>query len=468
MPESTSAGPQSIRFNDIDRNYLIPETDDPDGPYFPMSLVIGMTLTKPLSAPDVVEGLKRVNAKYPQFRLGYTLDYRRDRWLKLGAGALDQHWTTLVNEHQREADVATLLSEQLPKNINPLSQPLSIDIYKNTVIFKVHHSFADGRFVMLMLPYILLAALDESAFDALPTLSLGYSLPVWRVVWQTPRQGLEILVNWFKTLSAQVEEFKGPANKPNLPRAEPVKSGTPMSVSCQIINQDVMELLDKLRKDIPGPTKISLNTLVQIIIAQRLIELGLEDTTPTLTVPLDLKRYLKQSQKLYPGNLASQIRIPLPLGEMPDFAEACRTLQLQIDDRIQRKFALVGMPGEWLLALGGRKLYRKVNRDWLIGSNSTDPRFFIISNLGKLDQELGPLMPFIDPNAPIGFGIPLMGAPPLVIALLVVEGKGHLTMTYNPSVLSQPQIEDILRALGPEWLNNHATGGISGSTQAIA
>src|SRR5260370_29332124 len=157
-----------------------------------MALVIGMTLIKPLSASDVVKGLQRVNVKYPQFRLGYTLDYRRDRWLKLGAGALDQHWTTLVNEHQREADVATLLSEQLPKNINPLSQPLSIDIYKNTVIFKVHHSFADGRFVMLMLPYILLAALDESAFDALPTLSLGYSLPVCRVVWQTPRQGLEI------------------------------------------------------------------------------------------------------------------------------------------------------------------------------------------------------------------------------------------------------------------------------------
>ncbi len=125
MPESTTAGPQSIRFNDIDRNYLIPETDDPDGPYFPMSLVIGMTLIKPLLTSDVVKGLKRVNAKYPQFRLGYKLDYKHDRWLKLVAGALDQHWTTLVNEHQRAADVATLLSEQLPENISPLSQPLS-------------------------------------------------------------------------------------------------------------------------------------------------------------------------------------------------------------------------------------------------------------------------------------------------------------------------------------------------------
>src|SRR5258707_12275697 len=107
MPESTRAGPQSIRFNDIDRNYLIPETDYPDGPYFPMSLVIGMTLTKTLSASDVVKGLKRVNAKYPQFRLGYTLDYKHDRWLKLGAEVLDQHWTPLVNVHQRAADTAT-------------------------------------------------------------------------------------------------------------------------------------------------------------------------------------------------------------------------------------------------------------------------------------------------------------------------------------------------------------------------
>src|SRR5207302_589321 len=149
-----------------------------------------------------------------------------------------------VYEQNREADLPTLMSELLPDNIKPLSQPLSIGIYGNKVIFKVYHTFADGRFAMLMIPQILLAALDEAAFNALPPIKLGFSLPTWRIVWQTPQQGIEVFYTWLKTFFGTYEEYKGTTTNPRLPRAKPVQSGTPMSVACHIIDLKVIDLLD--------------------------------------------------------------------------------------------------------------------------------------------------------------------------------------------------------------------------------
>src|SRR5258708_559080 len=117
MSKSTSKMPQIIHFNAFDRYYLIPETDDPDGQYFPMSLVVGLTLKKPLMASEVVRGLARVNTKYPQFRLGYQLDYKSDRWVRIEDIALDQHLMNLVHEQNRKVDLSELLSQRLPENI---------------------------------------------------------------------------------------------------------------------------------------------------------------------------------------------------------------------------------------------------------------------------------------------------------------------------------------------------------------
>jgi hypothetical protein len=114
---------------------------------------------------------------------------------------------------------------------------------------------------------------------------------------------------------------------------------------------------------------------------------------------------------------------------------------------------LVGVPSEWLLALGGQKTYQSVNRDWLLKSTNTDSRFFVMTNLGNLDMMLGDFDGKIDsPN----LIVPLMGAPPLVLSINTYQGQGNIAITYDPRVLDLTQINDFCSMFDVEWLSSRS------------
>src|SRR4051812_12882437 len=112
IPMSARNLPDVIRFNAIDRYYVIPETEDDSGPYFPMALVIGIDLREALTPDQIVTALQAVNEKYPQFRLGYTLDYQHERWRKVAAADLSAHFAAMVHTDSA-GDHDALVSEAL-------------------------------------------------------------------------------------------------------------------------------------------------------------------------------------------------------------------------------------------------------------------------------------------------------------------------------------------------------------------
>src|SRR4051812_41335003 len=83
MPTSMSASPETIRFNAVDRYYLIPESDDPNSAHFPMLVCGAVELNQPLERAQVIAALNRIDARFPAFRLGYTLDIHADCWHKV-------------------------------------------------------------------------------------------------------------------------------------------------------------------------------------------------------------------------------------------------------------------------------------------------------------------------------------------------------------------------------------------------
>ncbi|HLY27625.1 MAG TPA: hypothetical protein VKQ72_14870 [Aggregatilineales bacterium] len=444
--------PTTIHLNVRDRNYIIPETDDPDGLYFPMSLVIGLTLKVALKPEQLIAAVVEVDRRFPQFRLGYRLDYRNDFWYKVPDGELQEHLKAMVR-HGKAAALDDLMSASLPANIVPISQPLEFTLHGNNLVVKAIHAFGDGRFIMQLIAYILQAVLEPAIFERLPALPAHTGIPLWRVVWQSPGQGIGILLTAAKLLGQTYQDFKTTPVAGDAHKVFPViHSGSPMQVVRFTLTAQAMTLLDEIRNSIQGPNRISLNTLMQVLIAHGLADFG-SSVQPTIyTIPVDLKRYLKQPDTFYPGNLASQIRVRQAVRESFDLAEEAAALQQEIERQLADRSPLASLPMEWLFALGGKKLFRKTNRDWLLNSPKTDPRFFVLTNLGSLDTDWKALLPHMEGTC--GFAVPLMGAPPVVVAFLALGGVGHLTLVYNPLALSAEQAQMLLTTFGPERLNS--------------
>jgi len=247
-----------------------------------------------------------------------------------------------------------------------------------------------------------------------------------------------------KTFKETYQDFKTSPGKAEDRQVYPaVRSGSPMQVVCFEVTSAAMSLLDEIRKAAGNTLRVSLNTLMQVLVAHRLTELGLNVQPPIYTIPVDLKRYLKRPDTFYPGNLASQIRVRQPAHELPDLAGESAALQREIDRQLAGRYPLASLPAEWLFALGGKKMYKKANRDWLLKSPQTDRRLFVLTNLGSLDKDFAPLLSHL--SGTCAFAVPLMGAPPVVLAFFSLNGVGHLTLIYNPQALSPDQAARLMQ-----------------------
>ena len=443
-----SASPDTIRFNAVDRYYLIPETADLDGSYFPMLVCGGVELSQPLERAQVVEGFKRMHARFPAFRLGYQLDYRVDRWRKVPTSELDAHFEQLVQSGP-EMSIENAVAEAVRANIMPLSCPIQATIYGNRLTLRSHHSFTDGNFGLKLLAHLIVAAFDPDAYDRLPDISMQYGLPIWRIAWDTPRQGLTMLWNWIRTFKSSVTDYKGTGEIVGY-SPELIRNGSPVSVMRCILPRSTMTAIGRVRRELSKETPITLNTLFQVIIAHRLIELDIlpSDQLVEYTQPIDLQHY-KRDSVIYAGNLAGQVRLKI----MPrDLRTDSIEFQTKLEANLDSGLPLATLPSEWLLAATGRRFYKKINRDWLASSIRTDARFFVFSNLGILDSDFKLALPFITSQTQLALSGSLIGAPPLLILLGILGGEGHLTLTYNPRVLAPAQIEQIAGAFSPQWL----------------
>ena len=442
-----TAAPQTIPLNGIDRSYLISETEQEDGVYFPMSIVMVIKLRSPFLPAELVAALQALVKQYPNLRLGYSLDVSKRHWVRIAPDHLADHFAACIQEIPQIQSIEDTIATLVAVNNTSLTQPLNLFVAGDFLILRMHHSFGDGKFLFLITQY-LLAELQQQPVDQLP-LSDQWWMPLWRVIWQDVGQGLEVMWRFVKSSLLYYQEYQRDTSaNPDHPARYPITTGSPMQVCFKAIDPDCLTLLREMRGD------FSLNTLLQVIIEERLNQLGWITRPTTYTIPVDLRRYLKDRDVYHPGNLAAQVRITLE-AEMP-VMQRCVVLQTRIQEQLQQKMPLVSIPGEWLLALGGNQTYQSVNRDWLLKSTHHDPRFFILTNLGNVDGAFRPVDALLSDQFDPQLVVPLMGGPPLVCSFNEHRNRGNLAITFDPQVLSRSDIEAILEAFDRSSLKSLA------------
>jgi NRPS condensation-like uncharacterized protein len=444
MKKMSANPPKRIPLNAIDRSYLLPESDSAGSAFFPMCIVAtGSFNIEPERAP-VVDALRRVDAKYPQFRLAYRLDLAQLQWMRLAEADLSQHFDSLVQLSTVEGKAANCVSHIISTNNTPLEQPFTIWLHAQFIIIKMHHSFGDGKFLLKLLGLLMQAIGAPAAFAQGPALPAHYTLSTWRLIGQSPKQAAHVVGSALRWVTVGWKQTQRNTSKSQRPEGlEPIMSGTAMQVILKTIPPPTIALLNELRRGLPTTAHISLNTLLQVLLARRLADVGLVKPPITYSIPVDLHRYLKNPSAFYPGNLAHQIRITVsePLDDLPLH---CATLQTEINRQLDEAHPLVNLLSEWLFQRASRRIYERLNREWLLASMDTDPRFFVLTNLGTLDGDFEPCREAIDASKGVHLIVPLMGAPSLVVGFDTLMGQGNLSITYDSRVLTADQINDIL------------------------
>jgi hypothetical protein len=428
--------PQRIRLTILDRESVIPETADRAGPHFPRSVAIAMRLKQPVDPAVLTAALRKVDDRFPQFRLAYTLDSEHSCWQRVPDSELDEHLASLVRVETSDAELAELLSNLIITNNMPFSRPLGIVLRGNDIVFKINHVLGDAACLFPLIRAVVLAILDPDEFSALPDLPLNFGLPLWRVVTQSPGRAVQVFIRWFVILREWLGEWRTPAcSTPSLSekasKLAPMVSGSPMKVVLKTIPRETLKTLRKIKHVVSADGPVSLTTVLYVLLGKRLAELGFVGKEHWYTFPVDLRRYLKHPSAFVAGNLGGEQRVHVSEDGVRDLAHECAEVHRQLNRKVNALEPLATVPMLWLLALPGDRFYNRVTLRTKKGGNGVDLAHGVF------------------------IAVPLIGTLRIVISFAIVGEQGNWTLTYDPNMFSAAQIEDLLAMFDPDWLERH-------------
>lgn len=435
--------PQYLPLNVIDRQFLVPETDDfSNGSYLPMTIA---AVVHPRIMPTVAsiqDALIWVDNKFSHFRLSYTLDPKTPRWIRVS----DENRIEYLRGCVQEVKTASLdehLAAHVQHNLSPLEYPLKIFICNESLCIHLYHPFGDANFLFQFTASLLIALYKP---DPLEQLNNRFSIPLTEVVMSNFPQIMRVLGHMAKRISEKTTNYISLLKPP--PKAidsnkksefQATVSGTSMHVTHIEIRPDTMRRIRSIVQNFPTDQKISLNTYWQVFFAFRMNKIGLVDWPIELTTLVNLKRYTKKPISLYPGNCIGNIRLKI---NKASFVDACLDYQTQLHKQIKNAYPLADIVGNWFLALAGDKIFKQAIRNWYLKANIHDKRFFTLTNAGRLDEIFEPVKDHLIPD--IRLVTPIMGSAPLVIAFTSYNNFGHFTATYKPDILSKQDILQII------------------------
>jgi hypothetical protein len=453
--------PEKIPLNIVDRQFLIPETDDDYGAYLPMATGSIFQTDRLYTTDEVRQTLIRINDSLPQLRIGYKLNLAPPYWVRVEEDMLEQHFDRMVETHELSTTINEYITQNMRTNIDPISEPLRVVLFENYICIQCSHVFGDGRF-LIRLTSVFLHALYHPDDDLAKTIPFeqNYHFPMGKVVFANPRQSWLVARQLIPRTLQKVYRYaikttgfnanhstpNGNTPEPGEITRDPIRSGSAMGFAPYQISPAEMQELHTIRKNLLPGKSISITNFLQMHFALRMVELGYTQWPIEFTITLDLSRYLNNPQEFYPGNRMSSFSLLLDEDKVPD---VYNTLQERSDQLLRSAYALADIPGNWMLAAMGDKAYKQANRQWWVNSAHTESRFFHFVNLGILD----PYFPTTLEKLPsdIKMYISLMGGPPLLIGFYTVKNHGTLTFVYDPQVLSLDDIEAIRGDLGTPY-----------------
>ncbi|MEO1287558.1 MAG: hypothetical protein AAFV93_07305 [Chloroflexota bacterium] len=435
--------PQTIPLNIIDRVFFVPQGNDYHGDYFPTSFARVTRLKYPVPPEAFVHALKLVDDRFPQLRIGYRINPEQVVLERVPDHERDAYFESLVRPLYSNDSSDDIIADLISHNTEPLGSLINIFYRDDELYIKMFHIIGDARHLATFTHYYFTALFMPEQFEKLPALEDNFWSPIWKIIWHHPQQAFNILsrtaLNVAQRVWRFVRELVG-TKKPTVKQLErnPMVSGSPVGVITSIVEEDGLQALFEARKHIIPDEKISLNNLMLIELAMRLQRKGYLKQKVTYSIPVDLRRYREGDKAFYPGNLVSQIRVTI---NQKKPAKIARLLQQRTAKQLKRYTPLVGMPFEWVMNLLPRKVYDGLHQSWSLNRHLNPERFFVLSNVGSLDKVYGRFGEFVDLNM---HGALAPMDTPLIVILSTIEGRGQISTSFDPNLISHDDVRDII------------------------
>lgn len=434
--------PETIPLNVIDRVFLVPETEDIHGTYFPTSFARMAHLYQMIDRERLVDALMRLDERFPQLRIGYRLNMDKLRLERHPDAGKRQYYESLVTHYKADEPYEEVIAKMMSTNTEPLGTPVNIFYQGDYIYVKATHVIGDARFDAMFMVHLMIAYIDPEKFETFPELDPNFYISIWNVIWRNPIIGVSVMASFIITALQKIfryrSETKQSPKKSEFETLAPMVSHSPVGFHTAAFSKETVDQLNTLRKQLIPDKKVSLNNIMNVEIALRLQEMEYLGQTVCYTIPVDLRRYIPKDTQFYPNNLASQIRVTI---KDTDVASICEKLQ-QGTTRAYRRFEpLSGMPAEWVLNWLPRHLYDRLHRNWMLNPVRNPERFFVLSNIGRMEDYYAPIEEHVNPRQH-GALVPL--DTPVIIAFATSNGIGLLSSSFDPRIISQKDIAKLL------------------------
>jgi hypothetical protein len=438
--------PSKIRLAPLERYFVLPETEDVHGLYYPMNIVYGLILKQPIPKATLIAGVKQIACEFPQLRLGYTLDYINNT-LRCVPNDRREAFLEAVVVEGADAPLDALVTEALSTNITPFAQPFQIAIHGHKVVFKGQHSLFDGRTFQWIVTLVLLAATGGDIQKFRGKISPLYFVPLWQIVWRTPAEGFRTTARWLIQLSSTIRRHQGHHE------TEGGGGRVVQAVTRSVVSNRAMAQLNRIREKIaadhPNEAVISLNTLISVLIGRHFVLRGLVEMPVTHELQLDLRGYLPQKE-FVAGSLSTRMVIE-GLANPVSLDTDCLDVQRKIQKFITDRTALVSLFSRWVTMLFGTKFDQRMTRQQITHPHYKGCIEWTISNHGQL-KTLEPIRTLLD--LPDGLMIASSEVSPRVVSIRfgTLGPQGYFTIIYDAATVAPDIPQEIFAVFSEESL----------------
>lgn len=416
---------QTFPLNALDLNFLL--SSDGKSLDLPNSVIFACATQRMLEKDELVDALVELANIYPELRLACTLDYKNLCWVEI-----DQDYHSFFSQL-----VSIAQNNSVSERLSTLSRkseylfPFEITVTPTHFFLRQNHVFGDGNFALHLIE--LLFSVYVNGSDSLPALKIA------------PPISEEFMAKYQLDQCAQfIDPNKNQAHfHVQFPQIKPAKAITNQIVKTTIFDEKQLKLLEAIREKLSGKDKISINTLLNVLLSYFFAHEKMQNQKTYLSIPTHLSPYYLSD--IYPYNFITNIDVyidtPQSSSELRKITQAAQASisQIQKDGSLLNK------------VIASIKEYQRSPQTMLHQMQQNYLRWFekieqtyVLSNLGIIDAILPITLEKIILNSELFVSAPCIGAQPLTVFVVRVKRQLNLTWVMDTSRVSHRMYSSII------------------------
>lgn len=423
----------SYQLNAFDINFLLSS----DGQHLdlPNSITVSWRVSQPIDAQKLLQAFVQVATRFPELKLATEYKVSTLSWVEVNQ-PVAEYFSELIHQTTDTQSESATLSTFIRKSEYQI--PFEVLITPESFFYRQNHHLGDANFALRLLEVVFAVYLNHE--DDLNRLTIAPPVSTELLLaHQLPR-----LAEYHDPNQNQLDFH---VNVPPISPQDSVKHQVVLHFS---LSPDQLAALEQLRSVLSTHAKVSINTLLNVLLSYFFAEQGYQNRRTYFSIPTHLSPYFS-STTLYPYNFITNIDVyidtPRNAGQLATAAALTQTsiTLAQKDGSLINKalFALATYATQPETVLAE---LQRVYLSWFTKIEQT----FVLSNIGHISHLMPRILAELVLDQHIFLSAPCIGAQPATVFIMRVGRRLNLSWTVDTARIKPSVIQEIMNQLTPE------------------